>query len=409
MARGRTDSRGNIVAEPFNDVSSANSTAVLLTGGSTFTGAWEDVTSYTTVAVAVLGSLPTDGTLYFDLSTDAGSTFTSVPASVGDATFAVPRILNVVESHVRIRYVNGTTAMTGTFSLQTKYSNGQQMALLSPLDGFINSENPATLVRPGTDFDLDVSRKHIVGQRSFFFFGFNEAVGTAWEDIHPIGGNINWQTTATKVEVLSSHAADTAAGLGVQSVEIHGLSATGVDQDEVIVMNGTSAVESALTYIRVNKMHNETVGTYGGSHQGDVTCRVTGGGATLSLMSGVEGASGASVQYGSGEAGNGYWSVPLGKVLYITRLSVIPNLGTNKTVDVVLYEREGLLTTSTPFSPRRIIWEETEVDQALSKEFKSHIKIKALTDIWFRAEGSSASKIAVSLDFYLVDADSSGA
>jgi hypothetical protein len=386
-----------------------NSTAVLLTGGATFTGNWEDVSEYTTVAVSVLGSMATDGTLYFDLSTDGGTTSTSVPAIIGDTTFAVPRILNRVESHVRIRYVNGTTAQTGTFSIQTSYNTGQQLNLLTPIDNTINSEDPTTLVRPTNDFDLDAARQHITGQRSFFFFGFNDVVGTSWEDIHPNGGDINWLTTAGKVEVLSSDAADTSAGLGVRSVEIHGLSATGEDQDEVIVMNGTSAVQSSLDYIRVNKMHSETCGTYGGSHQGDITCRVTGGGATLSMMTGEEGPVDTSVQYGSGEAGNGYWTVPLGKVMYITRLSVIPDVSSNKTVTVALYEREDILDTSVPVAPRRVIWQESSATEAIVKDFKSHIKIKALTDIWFRAKASANAAIEVSLDFYLVDADSSGA
>ena len=234
-------------------------------------------------------------------------------------------------------------------------------------------------------------------------------MGTSWEDIHPTGGDINWLTTAGTVEVLSSDAADTAAGLGVRSVEIHGLSATGEDQDEIIAMNGTSAVTSALTYIRVNKVHSETCGTYGGSHQGDITCRVSGGGATLSMMTGEEGAEGSSVQYGSGEAGNGYWSVPLGKVMYITRLEVIPNVGTNKTVDVALYEREDILDVTTPFAPRRVIWQESGIDTSLEKDFKAHRKIKALTDIWFRAKASATSKIEVELEFYLVDANANGA
>ena len=130
-----------------NVISAANSTTALLGSGATFTGAWEEVIVYTTVATAVLGSLATDGTLYFDLSTDGGVTFTSVPSVISDATFAVPRILNVVETHVRIRYVNGTTAQTGTFSIQTKYSNNQELALLSSIEGVINGETPTQVVR----------------------------------------------------------------------------------------------------------------------------------------------------------------------------------------------------------------------------------------------------------------------
>jgi len=130
-----------------NTISAANSTAALLGSGATFTGVWESVVNYTMVGVAILGSLATDGTLYFDLSTDGGATFTSVPSSIDDVTFAVPRLLNVVESHVRIRYINGTTAQTGTFSLQTKYSNGQEYELLASVDGFINGETPVTVTR----------------------------------------------------------------------------------------------------------------------------------------------------------------------------------------------------------------------------------------------------------------------
>lgn len=394
-----------------NSISEANSTAVLLTSGATFTGAWEDVTDYNTVSCAILGSLATDGTLYFDLSTDNGTTSTSVPATVGDATFAVPRILNVVEQYVRVRYVNGTTAQTGTFTLQTKYSNGQEMALLAPLDGVINSEDQATLIRQGNNPDLDMAREHVAGQRSFFFFGFNDNVGTSWEDIHPLGGDLNWQTSAQSIEVVSSSSVDngTTPAAGVQSVEVHGLSATGVDQSEVILTNGTSAVAGALTYIRVNKMHSETCGTYGGSHQGDITCRVASGGDALATMTGEEGAVDTSVAYGSGESGAGHWTVPLGKVAYLTRLEVIPDVSGTKTVDVVLYEREDILDNTTPFAPRRVIWQERTATEGIEKVFKSHIKIKPLTDIWFRAKSSGGSQaIEVALDFYLVDEDVNG-
>jgi hypothetical protein len=177
-----------------NESSTANSTVVLLTSGATFTGAWEDVTNYTTVACAVLGSIATDGILYFDLSTDNGATFTSIPNMISDATFAVPRILNVVEQYVRIRYVNGTTAQTGTFSIQTKYSNGQELALLSSVDGSVTGETPtqvvkAVLVGVGPDGDYLNVPVDEIGQlavnvhdqttRAFdFFFGRLDNVTT---------------------------------------------------------------------------------------------------------------------------------------------------------------------------------------------------------------------------------------
>jgi hypothetical protein len=277
-----------------------------------------------------------------------------------------------------------------------------------------NSRDPKYNNQSPASFDLSVARQHITGQRSFFFFGFNEDLDTGWEDIWPGGGDVQWQTAAAKVKIASSHAADTSDGLGCRSVEIHGLSATGVDQSEVIATNGVTAAESTLEYIRVNKLHSEDVGTYGGSHQGVIDCRVTNvtfaNGALLSSMKGDEGASGDSVQYGRGEAGNGFWSVPLGKVLYITRLEVAMNLKANESISVSLYERDNLLTVGAPFAPRRVLWEVAEITEPYKKEFKSHIKIKSLADIWFRAKGSAAdNKLEVWLDFYLVDTDTEGA
>jgi len=169
-----------------------------------------------------------------------------------------------------------------------------------------------------------------------------------------------------------------------------------------------------LTYVRLNKMHNEVVGTYGGSHEGDVSCRVTNAtfanGALLSQMVGEEGSVGDDAQYGLGEASNGYWSVPLGKVMYITHLTVNVQIGNNKTVDIILYEREGILNTTTPYDPRRILWNNFGIEGNHTEIFTSHIKIKQLTDIWFRAKAeASGTRVDVKLHFYLVDADATGA
>lgn len=280
----------------------------------------------------------------------------------------------------------------------------------SGVETLIGKDQQVGLSRISSPVSLDLARKLTEGQRAFFFFGFNDDVDAGWEDIHSQGGDINWLTAANQVEVLSSDVADTAAGLGVRSVEIHGLDEQGNDQDEVIAMNGTSVVLSVKNYCRINSMHNEKVGTYGGSHKGDVTCQVASGGAVLAVMTGREGNVDTSVQYGSGESGLGYYSVPLGKVLYIRSLTMTPNVKTNQTVDVILYEREGILNSSAaPFDPRRILWSAIEVAEQVLHVFDSHIKIKQLTDIWFRAQGSGTNnKIAVSLDFYLLDQNSEG-
>jgi len=122
-----------------------NSTKVLLGASATFTGAWEAVSDYTNLSVAILGSLKSPGTLWIESSQDGGSTVNSVPFTVENANFDLPHNWNLVESHIRIKYVNGPVAQTGTFQLQTKYSNGQELGLL---------QNAGDTIGPNTDVQI---------------------------------------------------------------------------------------------------------------------------------------------------------------------------------------------------------------------------------------------------------------
>lgn len=689
-------------------ISTGNSTTSILASGATFTGAWEDVTDYATVATAVLGSVATSGTLYFDLSTDGGSTFTSVPRTVSDTTFELPRILNVVETHVRIRYVNGDTAMTGTWSLQTKYSNGQQMTLLqkasdtigdntditnvrsigtgrttngdylnqvmasedngnssttnltsgtsliftgawtsiesfagisvlvdgtasgavggtlemqfshdavtvnrnisvsntditnvpprtlgvvakyfrvvytadsdltsfdcqtmlhteqvslvsrldqtlqgteditlhksvivarqpagtwkddpangvaistsgtlasgasytsawidshgySSLEAFITSDvvssedgieieftddlttetvretqrftfddtdilkgfknifvapklvgfrfkftngvtaqtdfllqvdvktngiitkkiderlsgdEDITLVRTTSLPALDIARGKIDGEEAERVFGINDTVGTTFEDLYPNGGNYPFPSGAAKVGIASSSTADTSASSGARSVIITGLDASGIKISETIATSGTTEVDSVNEYFRILDVSAAEVGTYGGANMGDIDCRVTssgsGTGDILGIITGEEGAPDVSTGYGLGCSFNGIYTVPSGKVMYVTKVSAIPNVATNKTVTVALYKRENAYDVTAPFTPRQLVWIEEEVSETVDVEFESKIRIPALTDVWFRVLASATSKITASFEFYLLDEDALG-
>jgi len=389
-------------------VSSNNSTTKILGGGGVFTGTGDDVSQFVTVSILYKSDVAaaTSG-LKIEFSQDNVNWDVSLVGDLGAKTFQVHRLVPAAQ-FFRVVYTNGSAAQS-SFRLQCIFHTASSPVLITRA-GQPQSTVDATPTRLAAEIDLDFARKHIPGGRSFFFFGHNDAVDQTYEDVWPTGGNINWLTTAAKMEVLSSDVNDTSDGVGVRSVELHGLDANGADQDEVITMAGATVTESALTYIRVNKMHNETVGTYGGSHEGDVTCRVTGNGSIQSVMVGEEGTVGNTVQYGLGEASNGFWSVPLGKVMYITDLTVNVQAGANKTADIILYEREGILDTTAPMDPRRIIWNRFGIEGAHSETFKSHIKIKALTDIWFRAKaGANDTRVDVKLHYYLVDADASNA
>lgn len=397
-------------------VSTNNSSTSTLAGDALFTGVGDDVTHFSSVSVTWNSDVASAASgMSMQFSTDNVNWDTRIPVESHSDALQVDHggdhRLPIIAKFFRVVYTNGSGAQA-SFRLQTIYHSDNSFPLVSRADQQLNTTDDCAITRPITDIQIDLARIQITGQRSFFFFGFNADLDAAWEDIWAQGGDINWQTTAAKIAVSSSDAADTAAGLGVRQVEIHGLSALGADQSEVITMNGTTEVESTLDYVRVNLMHNENVGTYGGSHQGDVTCRVTSAGAKtgeiLSMMTGQEGNVDTSVQYGSGEAGNGFFSVPLGKVAYLRGGTVTVD-GT-KTADVTLYERDGLLTVVAPYEPRRVLWDIIGHGGFTAFKFDSHIKIKSLADVWFRALGNQVNtSIQVFLEFYLLDENSDGA
>ncbi|MDB4264734.1 hypothetical protein N9893_01580, partial [bacterium] len=138
----------NIDGLSSHKISTDNSSSVLLGAGITFTGAWEDVSDFTTAAVSIYGNLAAEpGTLYFDVSHDgitvAGTIEVDIPNNV---FFDKPHILNLIENYIRIRYTNGATPQTA-FGLQTKYSNGQQLGLLHSIDETIYDTSEGVIVK----------------------------------------------------------------------------------------------------------------------------------------------------------------------------------------------------------------------------------------------------------------------
>ena len=95
------------------------------------------------------------------------------------------------------------------------------------------------------------------------------------EDLWNSSGLFTGQTTDDEaVEVLSSSAADAAAGTGARTVEISGLDSNFALQSETVTLNGTTPVDTAGTYTRVHSVRVLTAGS-GGENAGTITARHT--------------------------------------------------------------------------------------------------------------------------------------
>ena len=179
-----------------------NSTKVLLGASATYTGVWEDVESYTTVAVAIFGSNVTDGTLWIESSQDGGTTVNSVPFPVGDASFALPAIWNIVESHIRIKYVNGTTPQTTYFQLQTKYSNGQELGLLQNAGDTITDDTDVQITK-AISTATDPNGNYINGKVTGIGFSTTANLASGAAYVSPVIDARNYNQVQT--HITSSH------------------------------------------------------------------------------------------------------------------------------------------------------------------------------------------------------------
>lgn len=111
------------------------------------------------------------------------------------------------------------------------------------------------------DFLLQVARGRVAGWSIVKAFGRNDTIGTTPEDLWEAGGVMVWPTAAATISVASSDAADDITGTGLRSIEVIGLDANWDVISETVELDGTTPVVTANSYIRVNSVEGEDVGS----------------------------------------------------------------------------------------------------------------------------------------------------
>lgn len=120
-------------------------------------------------------------------------------------------------------------------------------------------------------------------KRRFAAVGRNPDVDSGTdEDIWSSGGDYPFNAVDAQTELLSDNAADTAAGIGAQSVTVTGLSG-GVITQETVATNGVAAVILANQYSRIFATEIATAGS-SGSNVGTITVQQTAGPVILGLI-----------------------------------------------------------------------------------------------------------------------------
>jgi len=185
----------------------------------------------------------------------------------------------------------------------------------------------AVVTNQGKPYELQISQGLIPGTKSVFKYGFNTSVGSSEETVWMGSTLYTYPPSASTMTVSSSSALDTAAGTGARTVTISGLDASYNEQSETISLNGTTAVTTTGTYIRVNRMFVVTAGSTS-TAQGTI---YTGTGA---VTSGVPANIYSLIAIGDNQTLQAFWTVPAGYTGYLQ--SAFVNVGDTTSVQYVI-------------------------------------------------------------------------
>ena len=177
----------------------------------------------------------------------------------------------------------------------------------------------SSITRVGTSepFELQVARGQVAFHKPLFKFGNNTTVGSTLETIWAEGGLYSYLTAATVLKVSSSSTDDTSAGTGARTVQLYGLDADYNEINELVTLNGQTAVNTTQSFLRINRMIVRSAGS-GGVNAGVIyagTGTVTTG-VPANVYASVNGVTGAN------QSLMALWTVPAGYTAYLLQYDV---------------------------------------------------------------------------------------
>lgn len=146
-------------------------------------------------------------------------------------------------------------------------------------------------------FMLEVAKGNVDGHSVINIFGYNSSVGTSFIPLWENNTAYTYPTSAVQMSVVSTSSSDTAV-----TILIDGLDSNHDIVKESIALNGTTAVTTTNSFLRIN-----AVITTAGNAVGDVT--VSNGGTTYAKMQATKGRNQAAL-----------YTVPNGYDFYLYRL-----------------------------------------------------------------------------------------
>ena len=230
---------------------------------------------------------------------------------------------------------------------------------------------------------LNIARNLIRDTSHINKFGFNDNVGTDFEVIGVGSANFVYPTTAAVASVVSTDANDDDGDTGARTLSIQGLDGNYNDITETVTLNGTSAVTTTATFLRIFRARIETAGTSEGA-EGTITVSV--GGNEIARLDPVY----------DNQTLQAAYTVPAGKTAYLIRIQATSTKD-NKAAMVGLFTRSS--NADSVFTVKQLI----EVYRnSVVVEFPVPLKITEKTDIELRGKNLNTGNVSIGGTFDLI-------
>mgnify|MGYP003632634657 CR=1 FL=1 len=144
-------------------------------------------------------------------------------------------------------------------------------------------------------------------------FGYNADIDGTHEDIWTTGGTLTRLSSAETMSVVSTSTADDTGGTGSITIQIEGIDNDWDVLKESVTLNGTGAVTTTGSFLRINRMFITSSGS-GQTNAGKIT-------ATASSAATVQ----STIEIGSGQTEQTQYAVPRGFRVIFTELQVNTN------------------------------------------------------------------------------------
>jgi hypothetical protein len=268
-------------------VSFKNTTNTPLSADATFTGEWEDVSSWDTVSFAVRAD--TTCTIYADFTSD--STFQTTDSTLTYSTTAnineVHR-LSITRQFFRLRVVESSSSNQTYLSVSSMVGTHPQLS--APMNLNLGLDSDAIAVRPtATQDEIVIGRRP--GVRSFTKFSHSGALtASAGEETiwAATGTSFVPMTTASTFTITFNNATDGLSTTGALSLFFDYIDENGLTQQTQVVLDGSGSQVTSFQGLGINRASIVLSGT-ANVNNNNITITDTTGGTTQAIIPAGEG------------------------------------------------------------------------------------------------------------------------